>query len=343
MARPSAAASAGGDGKAVCKPVTIATTAIVNGKPGRSLPGAVQLAVDQFTKANPECQVTVKQFDTGGSPQTAADIAGQIVADPSIVALIGPQSADIQATGGIFDNAGLPVLFPGSTPADPTKAWRGFFRGQPTDGVYRRAVAEYLLGSAHFGKICVVHDDSGFGKGMAHDIVATLGAVADPGCRAEVKQGDRDFTAVVRNVVAAKPDAVLYSGYSAEAAVLTRQLKQGGVTATFVATEGALGVDFVAQSEGAATGAILSCPCGPVVGKFYLDYLTMNDQGPGLNAVEAYDLTTIALNGIASGRATRADLLDYLHGYAGTGLARTYRWSASGELTNPGIWIYKIN
>ncbi|MFI6167739.1 bifunctional serine/threonine-protein kinase/ABC transporter substrate-binding protein [Nocardia sp. NPDC051052] len=346
VARPGVAVSPTGDGKAECAPVTIATTAILTGKnagTGRSLPSAVRLAVDQFTKANPGCRVTVQEFDTGGAPQPA-DIARQIVDDPSIVALIGPSSAEIESSGGIFDAAGLPFLFPGMSPSGPaTRTWHSFFRGLPTTEVYRRAVAEYLLDTAHFGKICVVRDDSGFGKGMAHDLVAILGSVADPGCRADVKQGDRDFTAAVRKVADAKPDAVLYSGFSAEAAVFAQQLKQDGVTAAFVGTEGALGVDFVAQSAGSATGALLPCSCGPVVGRFYLDFRAVDSDGPGWNAVEAYDLTTIVLNGIASGRGTRADLLDYLHRYEGTGLARTYRWSATGELANPGIWIYKIN
>ncbi|GAA5096580.1 bifunctional serine/threonine-protein kinase/ABC transporter substrate-binding protein [Nocardia iowensis] len=348
VARPSTAASPAGDGKATCEPMTIATTALLTGPnagSGRSAPGAVRLAVDQFTKANPGCRVTVKEFDVGGFPQTAAEVARQIVSDPSIVALIGPvHSPEIRASGGFFSEAGLPFLSPGSTPADLTSGgWSGLFRGLATDDVYRRAVAKYLVETAGFDKICVVRDDSGFGKGMAHDIVAVLGTVADPACRAEVKQGDRDFSAVVSKIAAAAPDAIFYSGYSAEAAVFTQQLKQAGVTAPFVTTEGALNVDFFTQSGNSAQGALLSCRCGPVAGKFYLDFQALNGQGAGWNSVEAYDLTTIALNGIASGHRTRADLLDYLRKYEGNGLARTYRWSATGELANPGIWIYKVS
>ncbi|WP_306796583.1 bifunctional serine/threonine-protein kinase/ABC transporter substrate-binding protein [Nocardia sp. XZ_19_369] len=347
VVRPSAAASPAGDGKATCEPVTIASTAPLTGNnagTARGLIGGVKLAVDQFTRANPGCRVAVREFDTGGFPQTAADVARQIVGDPSIVALVGPLSSEIRSTGGIFSEAGLPFLFPGTTPVDPTStAWRSLFRGVATDDVYRRAVAKYLLDTAHFRRICVVRDDSGFGKGMAHDVIAILGAAADPGCRVEVKQGERDFAAVVGTVAAAAPDAVLYSGYSAEAAAFAQRLKQGGVTAAFVATEGALSVDFVAQARDSAQGATLTCSCGPVAGKFYFDFRALNGQGAGWNAVEAYDLATIALNGIAAGHRTRADLLTYLRGYEGNGLARTYRWSDNGQLTAPGIWIYTIS
>ncbi|MFE9583272.1 bifunctional serine/threonine-protein kinase/ABC transporter substrate-binding protein [Nocardia sp. NPDC006044] len=344
--RPSAAASPAGDGKATCEPVTIASTAPLTGPDAgtdRGLIGGVKLAVDQFTRANPGCQVTVREFDSGGFPQSAADVARQIVNDPSVVALVGPLSGGIQSIGGPFSDAGLPLLFTGSAPVDPAKGWRSFFRGVAATDVYRRALGKYLTGTAHFSRICVVRDDSGFGKGLAHDVVAMLGGAADPGCRADVKQGDRDFGAAVSKIAAATPDAVFYSGYSAEAAAFVQQLRQAGVTAPFLTTEGALNTDFVAPSPLSARGAFVTCPCAPVPGKFYFDFRALNNQGAGWNAVEAYDLTTITLNGIATGHRTRPDLLNYLHRYEGPGLARTYRWSSAGELTTPGIWIYQIN
>ncbi|MFI6043313.1 bifunctional serine/threonine-protein kinase/ABC transporter substrate-binding protein [Nocardia sp. NPDC051321] len=344
--RASAAADPAGDGKAACEPLTIASTAPLTGADAgtdRGLIDGVKLAVDQFTRANPGCPVAVREFDSGGFPQTAADVARQIVNDPSIVALVGPLSAGILPTGQLFSDAGLPVLFPGTTPVDPASGWRSFFRAVATTDVYRRAVAKYLTDTAHFSKICVVRDDSGFGKGMAHDVVAMLGSAAEPSCRADVKQGDRDFSVAVAKVAASKPDAVFYSGYAVEAAIFAQQLKQGGVTAPFVTTEGALSTDFVAPSPISVRGAFLSCSCAPVTGRFYFDFRALNNHGAGWNAIEAYDLTTITLNGIATGHRNRADLLNYLHRYEGPGLARTYRWSATGELTNPGIWIYKIN
>ncbi|MFB8276610.1 bifunctional serine/threonine-protein kinase/ABC transporter substrate-binding protein [Nocardia colli] len=344
--RPSTAATPAGDGKATCEPVTIASTAPLTGPDAgtdRGLIGGVKLAVDQFTKANPGCPVTVREFDSGGFPLSAADVARQIVNDPSIVALVGPLSGGIQSAGGIFSDAGLPFLFAGTTPVDPAKGWRSFFRGVAATDVYRRALGKYLTDTAHFSQICVVRDDSGFGKGLAHDVVAMLGSAADPSCRADVQQGGRDFGAAVNKIAAATPDAVFYSGYSAEAAALAQQLKQAGVTAPFVTTEGALSTDFVAPSPISTRGAFLSCICAPVTGKFYFDFRALNNQGAGWNAVEAYDLTTITLNGLATGHHTRPALLDYLRHYQGPGLARTYRWSATGELTTPGIWIYQIN
>ena len=68
----------------------------------------------------------------------------------------------------------------------------------------------------------------------------TLGPVADSSCNISVKKGDKDFSAAVTQVKGANPDAVFYGGYYSEAAPLVQQLKDGGVTATFVSADGTM-------------------------------------------------------------------------------------------------------
>ena len=65
-------------------------------------------------------------------------------------------------------------------------------------------------------------------------------------------------------------------------------------------------------------------------------------QDPGVYSVEAYDLATILMKGISEGKRTRAELLEYVKTYSGTGLARDYQWDPRGELTSALIWMYKV-
>ncbi|MFF3221175.1 ABC transporter substrate-binding protein [Nocardia suismassiliense] len=348
VGKPGAASTPAGDGKARCVPVTIATTAVFTGPnagAGRSADGGVKLAIDQFAKANPGCPVALREFDIAGGAQAAAGVAAQIVSDPSIVALIGPVfSAETQAAGEIFDQTGLPFLTPSATdPALSTNGWRTFFRGLAADDAQGTALAKYLVNTARFRKICVIQDKNGYGRSLAGSAVSSLGSAASPNCAADIAQGDRDFTTVAADVVAAEPDAIFYSGFHEEAATLLQQLRRAGVTAPFVSAESTVTPDFVAQAGDSAAGAILSCSCGPVVAQFASDYQTLNGHAPGPSSAEAYDLTTIVLKGIADGHTNRADLVDYLRGYDGTGLARTYRWSATGELAAPHTWLYKVD
>ncbi|MFD6155730.1 ABC transporter substrate-binding protein [Nocardia sp. NPDC060256] len=341
VAKPSVAFAAAGDGQATCAPVTIATTAAATQSTG----GGVKLAIDQFTKANPGCSVALREFDIAGDPQSAAGVAAQIVNDPSIVALVGPVfSTEIQTAGRVFSDAGLPFLTPSATdPALSTNGWHSFFRALAADDVQGTALAKYLVNTAHFRKICIIQDKSGYGSSLAGSAVSSLGSAADPNCAAAIAKGDRDFTTVTTGIAAAKPDAVFYSGFYEEASALLQQLRRAGSTVPFVSAESTVTPDFVARAGDSATGAIVSCSCGPVVTQFASDYQALNGRAPGPSSVEAYDLTTIILTGIATGRATRPGLVDYLRGYEGTGLARTYRWSSTGELATPQTWLYKVN
>ena len=114
-----------------------------------------------------------------------------------------------------------------------------------------------------------------------------------------------------------------------------------------MALTGCSGTQEAARQAGdqvgqAAKDAVLSCPCGPASGTFVDAYTKALGQAPGTYSVEAYDAATILLKGIDSGAITRPALLDFVTGYNGQGLARTYQWTDTGELTSNLIWIYKV-
>nr|WP_324192424.1 bifunctional serine/threonine-protein kinase/ABC transporter substrate-binding protein [Nocardia transvalensis] len=342
------AATPAGDGKAVCQPIAIAVAAPVSGqnsKLGATVSGGARLAVDQFVKANPGCHVSLLPFDTTDNPQVVTSFAPRIANDPSIVAVIGPVwGSDVRIVGQSFSDAELPFLTPTSTSQSLSKmGWRSFFRGLAASNVQGPALARYLVDTARFRKICVVKDNTDYGADLSKAVSGALGAVADSGCAADIAVGERDFTAAVSKVAAAAPDAIVYAGAYPEAAVLVRQLKQAGVTAAFAALDSTYNPNFPAQAGESAKGTIMSCACGPFHTQFTTDYKSLHGLPPGAYSVESYDLTTIVLKGIASGHTTRRAMLDYLRGYHGPGLARTYKWTDTGELASQRIWIYKVN
>ncbi|WP_029288509.1 branched-chain amino acid ABC transporter substrate-binding protein [Cellulomonas sp. HZM] len=341
------AANPAGDGKAKCDPVSIGMAGALTGPNaalGINILNGAKLAVDQHNKANPDCQVTVKDFDTEGDPQKATQVAPTIVGDASVIGLLGPAfSGETKAVGTVFHQANLLSLTASATNPDLTKnGWTNFYRGLANDAVQGPSVAKYLVGTAGFKKVCVVQDDSDYGVGLAEQITAGLGSAADSACAAKVKQGDKDFSATVQIVKGESPDAVFYAGYYAEAAPFVSQLRQGGMTAAFVSADGTNDPQFVKQAGNASKDAYLSCPCGPAPEQFAKDYKAMFNIDSGVYSVEAYDLATIMLKGIDSGVKDRAGLVDYVKSYDGDGLARHYKWDADGELASALIWIYQV-
>jgi branched-chain amino acid transport system substrate-binding protein len=341
------AADPAGDGKATCPPVSIAMAGALTGADaalGINIKDGVQLAIDKHNAANRGCQVQLKTFDTEGDPQKATQIAPQIINDAFTIGLVGPAfSGETEATGQVFDQAGLVAATASATRVSLSdKGWKTFFRGLGNDGSQGTAVANYLKNTLNAKKVCVVDDSTAYGAGLAEVVRNTLGSVAQGSCNISVKKGDKDFSAAVTQVKGVSPDAIFYAGYYAEAAPFVQQLRDGGVTATFVSGDGTKDPEFVKQAGGASKDALLSCPCSPAPPAFADEYLKKFNQAPGTYSTEGYDLGTIMLKGIDSGAITRPAMLDFVRNYNGPGVARQYQWTPQGELTSTLIWIYKV-
>lgn len=336
-----------GDGKATCSGITIAMMGALTGPNaalGQNIVNGVQLAVAEHNAANSGCQVQVKQSDTEGDPQKATQVAPSVVSDTSVIGIVGPAfSGESKATGPVFSQANLLMLTPSATnPALTTNGWKNFVRGLGNDNSQGAAAANYMTGTLGYKKVCVVQDDSDYGVGLAQVVTKTLGSAADGSCAAKVKNGDKDFSATVQIIKTAAPDAVYYAGYYAEASPFLSQLRSSGVTAAFVSDDGSNDPQLIAQAGNAAKDAYLTCPCGPAPAAYAAKYQAKFNQAPGTYSVEGYDLATIILKGIDSGITDRSKMVDFVRAYDGYGLAKQYKWDATGELGATTTWIYQV-
>lgn len=334
-----------GDGKAVCSGISLGFAGALTGDNaalGQNIRNGMEVAVQKHNEANPDCQVAVKDFDTEGTPEKATQVAPSIIGDAEIIALLGPAfSGETNAVSPQFNQAGLPALSASATnPALSQNGWQTFFRGLANDAIQGPALAAYIKDTMGANKVCLIKDDSDYGKGLAAELKTGLGDVVT--CEADTKTKDKEFSAIVTQVKEADVDAVVYAGYYAEAAPLAQQLDEGGVEATFVSADGVNDPAFVDGAGSSAEGAILSCPCGPAPEDFAAEYEEIAGSAPGVYSTEGYDLATIMLQAIDSGVTTREDMLKFVKDYDGDGLARHYKWDSTGELEENNIWIYEV-
>ena len=141
---------------------------------------------------------------------------------------------------------------------------------------------------------------------------------------------------------AAGPDAILRTGSSAGAPEFVRRLREAGIRSALISAQGIANAQFAAQAGDSGTGALLSCPCSPDPEWFTKEYRAKSGSDPGAYSAEGYDLATIMLNGIDAGMLVRSQMLDWMRHYNGQGVARRYQWTDTGELTDPTVWIYKV-
>ena len=350
-AAPSQAANAAdprGDGQGKCSGVSLAYVGTINGNSaalGINILKGADLAVKQHNQANPNCQVTLKQFDTEGKPDKAPGVVTQVIGTPDILGIVGlPFSGESKAVGDQINNAGLVSISPSATATDlADHGWKTFFRGMGNDAVQGPAVAKLLTNTLKANKVCVIEDDSEYGAGLAGQVTQVLGAKAS--CTDKVKTGQTDFSAVVNKISTESPDAVFYAGYYPEAGPLAQQLNDKGVTAKFVGPDGVKDPEFVrGAGAAAAANAYFTCPCVPEDNfkDFTAAFTQTEGQAPGTYSAEGYDVTTILLRALDKGIKDRASLLDFVKNYDGQGLTKRFKWNDKGELLDTPVWSYKV-
>ncbi|GAB3940698.1 branched-chain amino acid ABC transporter substrate-binding protein [Micromonospora vulcania] len=310
-----------------------------------SLNGA-KLAVKQFNAANPNCKVTMQEFDTQGDPAVATPFANQIAGDNSFLGVIGGHfSGESDATMPIYQAAGLAMVSPSATRTDLTqKGNTSFYRVVGNDGTQAAAVATYLK-SQNATKVFAIDDGSAYGAGITEELGKNLGPVLVN--KDKIQERQSQFDATISKIKAAQADYVFYGGYTREAAPLVKQMRAAKITAKFVGPDGLYDPAFPQGASGGAEGAIITCPCLPADkagGTFSADYQKEYGIAPGSYGAEGFDGAKIYLDAFKDGKKTRADILAYVKAYDKQGVSKYIKFDAKGDVdpSKVVIWAYQI-
>lgn len=317
---------------------------------GVNIKNGAQLAVDQYNTKHADCKVTLKTFDSEGDPAKAPALARNLVADKTIIGIIGPAfSGESEAANPIFEQAGIPVVTPSATrPSLSTKGWKVFHRAVASDTAQGPAAGNYIKDVLKASKVFVADDQSAYGAGLADAVKTKLGplVVATDKTAADGKQ--TDFSATVTKVKSSGATVMFYGGYYQNAGLIAKQLAQAGVKVTMVAGDGVNDPGFVtAAGKAAAEGNVVTCPCSPASqskGTFVTDYKTAFKTDAGTYSDVAFDAANLFLNGIDAGNTTTDKQLSYLSTVTYSGIANTYKFTSTGEL-DPSyikVWAFKF-
>ncbi|PZG21330.1 branched chain amino acid ABC transporter substrate-binding protein [Micromonospora craterilacus] len=317
---------------------------------GINMNGGVKLAVDKYNKENTDCQVTLVPLDSQGNPEQAPGLAQKALDDEKIVGIVGPAfSGESEAANPFFSEAGLVHITPSATrPSLADQGWKTFFRAVGNDYSQGPAAGNYIKNVLKADKVYVIDDQSAYGAGLADEVKKVLGAAVLGSDKVQGDGKQNDFSATVTKVKSSGATAIFYGGYYQEAGLIRKQLTAAGVTATLVAGDGVNDASYIeGAGAAAAEGTILTCPCQPATearGSFVEDFKALNGAEPGTYSDTAYDAASILLAGIKAGKTTRPDMLEFVKGYSGDGVAASYKFTETGELdpTQVKVWAYKV-
>ncbi len=327
---------------------------------------AAEIAVMDFNEAGGaygfEAELVVEDDRCSGDEGTT--VASRIASNPEIVAVSGHSCTDPTiAASEVYEEARLPMMSPSAT--NPTVTARGYEvvnRVAFNDAAQGAVDAHYMYKILGLRRIAILHDNGGYGLGVAQVVEREFGALGGEVVAFEgINVDDQDYRAVLTPLVAQAPEAIFFGGYQEQAILLVTQMEDVGLQdVIFFSDDGVQADAFIEGAGAAAEGAYASfaeTPPGNIEANEAFDdryeelYGVRPDQQGPFHA-HSYDATTILLNAIAEVAEVddegslvieREALIDAVRGTEGyEGLTGTLSCDENGECGVGRIVIFIV-
>jgi len=210
-----------------------------NAEAGGYTINGVRTAIEQINKKGGLLgkQVEVVIEDTQSSNPGTVLAFSKLGGDKDIIAMIGPiRSTQVMAASPTIAKNGIPVMIGGTDPSltHVNNPW--VFRCRPNDSFSSKVIADFGVSTLKLKNWAIVHSTDTFGTGGKKALEDALKA---QGITPVLTQGytnnSQDFTPVVLAIKKSGADIIAsYMTNSTDVGILAKQLRQLGVTASWV-------------------------------------------------------------------------------------------------------------
>ncbi|MEJ2855371.1 MULTISPECIES: branched-chain amino acid ABC transporter substrate-binding protein [unclassified Saccharothrix] len=311
-----------------------------------------KMAVDEYNAKNPKNKIELIKYDSQGKPDQATSLITKAVGTDKIVALIGPAfSGESKAIGGTLEENKIPSVSPSATnPGLAKNGWTYWHRVVANDDDQGPGIADFLIKAKSPKTAFVLSDDQEYSVGIAEAVTKTL---KDKGITVQndkFAKDASDYSSTVTKVKSANPDLIFFGGYYAQGGRLLKQLRDGGVSATFASGDGSLDQQLISGAGAAAAeGAVVGCPCNipsaDVTGTlktFFDNYKKSANADPAIYATEGYDAATAFIKAVEAGNTTSDAINNFLKTVSFEGVSKPIKFKANGEPENNDIFVYQV-
>ncbi|KLT16014.1 amino acid-binding protein [Neobacillus vireti] len=335
----------------------------------------VKLAIDEWNKnggINGK-KIEIEILDDQLVPDKAATNVQQLIADPEVVALIGPAgSGPGLATVPITEAKGIvhmnivpqtiAVTYPNGTDQPPRKNVFSF--------ALQNDVEAHVLGKftgENWKKIALLHESTAYGNSGIDLITEMLEKdfKVKPVAREEYNQGVSDMTSQLSKIKNAGAEVVVVVGLGADLANIKKGMDRLGLNVPLVATNGALSLpyvegagDLVLGTIGSMVGALGQDPLSTEAQifanaykeKYGVDRYWGNDkENPqlfmSLNVANAYDGANVLFEAIKNAKSTKSEdiikSLESIKDYKGVNATYSFSGQKHHAISEEALNLFK--
>jgi branched-chain amino acid transport system substrate-binding protein len=281
---------------------------------GQSSVEGAQLAVEQINNAGGLLggrKIRLLVEDDQSKPDEASNAVTKLITQDRVVAILGEvASRRSLAAGPVCQKYQKPMISPASTNERVTQIGDYIFRVCFIDPFQGEVLAKFAYNDLKARKVAVLKDiqqdySTGLTDSIEKNFTALGGQVLPP---VSYSSGDPDFKAILTQVRAQNPDAILVPGYYPEAAIIVRQARELGMKMPILGGDGWVGDALKNGREALANCFISNHYSGdnpdPVVQNFVKSYNEKFKREPDSIAALGFDAAKVLAAAITSANST---------------------------------------
>jgi branched-chain amino acid transport system substrate-binding protein len=204
---------------------------------GATLVAAAQAEAARMTALGVHGAVGLAIEDDQCSSAGGAAAAARLVALKVAIVIGHPCSNAALSAAAVYARAGVAFVAIGARHPDLTakRAGPSVFRLGGRDDAQAAETARFIQDFSPGGHTAIIHDRTVYARGLANSVAANLRKNLGAGVSVyTIVAGEKDYGAVVAQILATRPATVYFAGFPIEGAIVLRQLRAAGSTARFI-------------------------------------------------------------------------------------------------------------
>lgn len=287
---------------------------------------AVSLRKEEFKKLGFDLELLAQ--DDQADPKQAVSVAEMVITNPDVLAVIGHPTTGASTTASVkYEQENLVMVSPAATGSNLTEEGKKVVhRIVARDDQQGSKAAIYAKNQLGIKNAFILHDKQAYGQGLADEVKKQFEADGVQILGFEgVTAGEKDYSAIVNQIIAAKPEMIYFGGYYAEAGIIVKQARDKGFTGIFMGGDGLDSADLLKIAGDAANNVVFTSTVGDISAteegkKWIADYEKATGNKVGIFTSFGFDTANVVMNGIveaikANGgkKPSREQVLDAIH------------------------------
>jgi branched-chain amino acid transport system substrate-binding protein len=228
------------------------------------------------------------------------------------------------------------------------QGFRNFFRVNATDAAQGPALAKFIVDQLKGTRIVVVHADNEYGNGLRDQIANAFKSLGvTPAAIVKIPEAQNTYAKFIPSIKAANPDVVFLAGYETEGMVLVPEMRDAGIAAKFICSDGCFNSTYVDEAEPASEGTYVGAitPDPKIAGdkQWWQAYQKVEARNPDTYSIPGYSAMAVLAEGVKKANSLEAArIADAIRALDMKTLVGQVAYDGNGDLKQQQVYVFQV-